>query len=609
MKLPTSPSSQNELPNILDRISDCIMVLDREMNCLYVNKQAGKLLGREPEDIIGKNYWDEFPEARSTTFATSCVNALQTQTPIVFEEYYRQWNRWFENHIYPSKEGVTILFTNITERKRTEDDLIESEKRYRTLFENMNAGFVLFEVICDEQNTPIDLLIVAANKGFEDTTGLKINEVIGKRLTHALPGIEKDPADWIGTYGKIALNGEPRNFVEGSQLLGRYYSITAYQPVPKQCAVTFVDITEWKRAEEVLRIREQQLSLIYNTVGDVIFQLKVEGEENYRFVSVNAAFCKVTGLPETAVIGKNVEEVIPEPSLTMVKEKYKQAIRNKAVVRWEETSRYPTGVLTGIVSVAPAFDEQGKCIYLIGSVHDITERKLAEEEILRSREQLRALAVHLQTLIEEERARIAREIHDEIGQILTAIKMDLSLLLRTLEGVKEKKVKAEVTEEIQTLIGLVNCGVQSIRQIVRDLQPEALETMGLLAGIEWLVKEFEKRTKISAYLSLPSNEPKLEKPQTVAVFRLVQEALTNVAKHAEATKVNIKMTTNGIELRLEIEDNGKGISDNDVNRPGSYGLIAMRERIHSIGGEITINGSPGKGTKVEVVLRKTMDNG
>jgi PAS domain S-box-containing protein len=150
-----------------------------------------------------------------------------------------------------------------------------------------------------------------------------------------------------------------------------------------------IDITERKSAEEALKRKEQQLTLIYNTVGDVIFQLQVEYPDQFRFILVNQEFLKVTGLEMNQVVGKNVNEVIPEPSLTLVLEKYRQVVRNKETVRWEEISDYPSGRLIGEVKVSPVLDDSGQCVQLIGSVHDITERKKDEEKILESEEKFR----------------------------------------------------------------------------------------------------------------------------------------------------------------------------------------------------------------------------
>src|SRR6516165_2333391 len=137
---------------------------------------------------------------------------------------------------------------------------------------------------------------------------------------------------------------------------------------------------ELRKTAEALRQNEQQLASIYNTVGDVIFHLAVESEGQFRFISVNAAFLKVTGLSREAVVGRAVNEVIPEPSLTMALGKYRQAIERRTTVEWEETSDYPSGQLTGEVSVTPVFDATGKCTRLVGSVHDVTEMRRAQRE-------------------------------------------------------------------------------------------------------------------------------------------------------------------------------------------------------------------------------------
>ena len=148
----------------------------------------------------------------------------------------------------------------LEKRKKVSATVGESEAKYRALFENMNAGFVLFEVILDSNGKPVDLLVVAANKGFEQTTGLDSKAVTGKRLTEVLPGIESDEADWIGTYGEIALTGDSRKFEQGSELLGYYYSVIAYQAGPNRCAVTFLDVTERRKAEaERDKLQEQLL--------------------------------------------------------------------------------------------------------------------------------------------------------------------------------------------------------------------------------------------------------------------------------------------------------------------------------------------------------------
>lgn len=210
-----------------------------------------------------------------------------------------------------------------------------------------------------------------------------------------------DLPEWERPLAKVASSGQAlRNYEmqvvleDGTSidLLGNVEPLLDNNGRPRGAVAVLSDITERKRAEAALRDREQQLVSIYNTVRDVIFYLAVEPEGRFRFVSVNASFLRVTGLSPDAVVGKTVNEVIREPSLTMILKNYRQAVKQKAIVSWEETSDYPTGRLTGEVTVAPVFDNKGACSHLIGSVHDITERKYAESALRESEERFRTVA-------------------------------------------------------------------------------------------------------------------------------------------------------------------------------------------------------------------------
>ena len=207
--------------------------------------------------------------------------------------------------------------------------------------------------------------------------------------------------DWERPLRKVASSGQPLRNYELQVILEDGASIDLFGNVEplldgsgRPCGAVAVlnDITERKRAEAALRDREQQLVSIYNTVRDVIFYLSVEPEGQFRFVSVNETFLRMTGLSADAVVGKTANEVIPEPSLTIVLQKYREAVEQKTIVSWEETSDYPSGRLSGEVTVAPVFDNQGACTHLVGSVHDITERKHAESALRESEERFRTVA-------------------------------------------------------------------------------------------------------------------------------------------------------------------------------------------------------------------------
>ncbi|MDG4583224.1 MAG: PAS domain S-box protein [Candidatus Competibacter sp.] len=224
---------------------------------VQANPMFSSMLGYAPEEIIGQT-----SVSLGLTTAAERERMLsefeRSRKPLEMKLRCRDGNfldvlftsAVITLHGVPHRLGTLI---NITERKQAETALIESERRYRALFENMSSGFVLYEVIQDDQDVPVDLLILAGNAIFEQATGLKIQEVIGKPLTHVLPGIEKDSADWIGTFGRVALTGEAQQFEQESQKLETYYAVTAYRAGPKLCAVTFIDITKRKRAEIQLR--------------------------------------------------------------------------------------------------------------------------------------------------------------------------------------------------------------------------------------------------------------------------------------------------------------------------------------------------------------------
>ncbi len=232
-------------------------------------------------------------------------------------------------------------------------------------------------------------------------------------------------------------------------------------------------------------------------------------------------------------------------------------------------------------------------------VKEIAERKRAEKEIRNSREQLRALAGHLQSVREEERTRIARGVHDELGQELTALKMELSLIERILSS-ETLKVQQRVSDKTKCISELVDGSIRKVRQIATELRPGILDGLGLIEAMEWQAQEFNTRTGINCDIRSNVDHVELDEDKSTAIFRVFQESLTNVARHADATRVSTKLRKNARHLILEIRDNGKGIRNSKISDPKSIGLIGMRERALLLRGELKINGVPKKGTTITV---------
>jgi signal transduction histidine kinase len=227
---------------------------------------------------------------------------------------------------------------------------------------------------------------------------------------------------------------------------------------------------------------------------------------------------------------------------------------------------------------------------------ELAERELTEQRLRASEENLRALASHLQSVREEERIHIAREIHDELGQALTGLKFDINAMAKSCAD-----DKASVAGMSQHLSQQIDRIINSVRRIASGLRPEVLDEIGLSAAIEWQAREFSRRTGIRCMVEIAPGFTDPDKDRSTALFRIFQELLTNVARHANATKVTVQLADSEL-LTLKVEDNGRGIQDQEFESPKSLGFLGLRERVLAFGGSIDVKGQEGKGTRVSVSI-------
>lgn len=236
---------------------------------------------------------------------------------------------------------------------------------------------------------------------------------------------------------------------------------------------------------------------------------------------------------------------------------------------------------------------------LIGVMIDITRQKNAEEQLSKSHDQLRALTAHLQSVREDERINIARDLHDELGQVLTALKMDLALLNQRL-GSSARVRRPKLVQEIGSMCGLVDRTIQAVQRIITELRPAVLDHLDFKDAIEWQTQEFQSRSGIACEFHSNLRSIKLERATATTLFRIFQETITNVQWHSNASHVRIALEEKDDCLSLEVRDNGRGITEAEISEGKSFGIMGIRERALLLGGEVHIFGAPGQGTTVRV---------
>ncbi len=365
---------------------------------------------------------------------------------------------------------------------------------------------------------------------------------------------------------------------------------------PKEVLGFWLDITERKAVDEQLREVNDRLTALVQASPVGIVSLDAQGLCRLW----NPAAEKIFGWSEKEVLGRPLPTVAPEQSNEhrFLRERVMEdkAFTDLEVVRYRKDG---TRVYTSL-STAPLRDPNGCINGLLGLMVDMTQRKQVELQLNQSRDQLRALTTRLNSAREEEGARIAREVHDELGQAMTSLKLDLSWVARRLSLPETADSRAQMLERIQGTMRQLDGTIQSVRAIATALRPSVLDELGLVAALDWQTRDFEKRTGIRCEWSMPSVPIPVGPDQATAIFRIYQEILTNVVRHAQASTIQVHLEVSAGWLVFEVSDNGCGISSSTLAHTNSLGLLGMRERATQWGGDLSIQGSEGKGTTVTV---------
>lgn len=333
--------------------------------------------------------------------------------------------------------------------------------------------------------------------------------------------------------------------------------------------------------------------LLVEHASEIIFETDASG--NFVFFNTEAAF-KILQYSKEELLGRHYLSLVRPDWRQEVGNFYREQLREKAEVTYFE---FPVlakdGAEVWLGQSLRLVHKDDELVAQQAFCRDITDNRRRQHELERSQEQLRELSSRLEAAREAERTNIAREIHDELGALLTLMKLDLRWCAKSL-GVEVGR------EKLTPIIRLVDSAIEAVQRISTQLRPSVLDQLGLVAAVEWQAKEFEERLGIPCKLGINVRALRVEQERATAIFRIFQETLTNVARHAHASKVDIRMETTGDTVTLEVRDDGRGITDEQILSAGSIGLLGMYERARHFGGHFSISGAPDRGTIARVCI-------
>ncbi len=411
----------------------------------------------------------------------------------------------------------------------------------------------------------------------------------------AQPGRRYTPADQqlleeLGRRAGVA--------IDNARLLAETQALNA--ELEDRVARRTAELQAANRALEQQIIERRQAEQRFRGLLEAAPDAMVIADANGRIVLVNSQAERLFGYARTELLGQPVEMLLPEANVPQHRQ------HRAAFAAAPRTRQMGPGYdLYGLrrdgtqipveVSLSPLHAEEGWLI--MSAIRDITRRKQFEAELRDSREQLRRLTARLEAAREEERGRIAREVHDELGQQLTGLKMDVAWLQKRLDP-----AQAALLDKTRVMSALIDTVIHSVRKITTDLRPAVLDDFGLEPAIEWQLQEFEARSGITCQFATQGQPAEMAPAMATALFRVVQEALTNIARHAQASRVEVSLAWQPGQLLLEVRDNGRGITPDDLDHARSLGLLGMRERVGMLAGQLTFEGVPGQGTVVRATV-------
>ncbi len=561
--------------NIINSLPGIFYLFNSEGKYYRWNKNMETITGYSAEAIQNNSPFLFFkPEQHAylaqkigevfTTGSSEMETELLTKSGEVIPYYF--------NGVQIDYEGETCLVgtgIDISERVKSQQRLKESEEKFRLLVEQAADGIYTTDKMGFLKNV---------NSRMAGITGYTEAELLTMNILDIL--IINNPAAYFNFYNEDLIEFEARK-KDGNliniEINAKKLSDDYYQGVLR-------DITERRKVEEELKNSAIKYRLLFNENPMPMFMLDLPGEN---FIDVNNAAIKFYGYSKSEFLKMSMVDLKPklmlETSIDINRNSY-----------WVHSLK--SGHLVSLSIISHHIIYEDKPVKLI-LARDISETKMAEDKLKNSHEQLRQLAMHMEKLREAERTHMAREIHDELGQQLTGLKMDISWL--------NKKIKTEdeaIQSKLKDTISLIDKTVITVRKIATDLRPSILDDLGLIAAMEWQSEEFQKRSEIKTNFTSNVSQLNIASELATGLFRIYQESLTNILRHAAAAEVNSDLQLNNNNIKLTITDNGKGFIMENIESKKTLGLLGMKERITLLGGNYEIKSTPGEGTSIIINL-------
>jgi len=611
------------LTAIAQSSSDAIFAKDEQGRYLLVNDAASRYMGRPASALLGQDDGAAFPVEQADLIRAIDRRVLASGRVETNEERLdtAEGPRVFLATKGPLRDaqghirGTFGISRDITERTQAKQRLIESEARYRSLFENMNTGFVLFELVQDGQGRPVDLVILAANRHLAEVTGLDLAQVTGQRLTQVLPGIEDDEADWIGTYGRVALTGEPRQFEQGSERLGTFFSVSAFRAGEGLCAVTFLDISGRRATEMALHDSEERLRLALAAASQGLYDLNLDTGE----ATVSPEYAAMLGYDPADFresLASLRERLHPDDQARILRLLEDYLVGRQEAFRVEFRLRTQDGRWKWILSQGQIEQRSadGRPLRMLGTHTDIDALKSAEAT-------LREMNTTLEVRVSERTAELSAA-NRELETFAYAVSHDLRAPLRALSGYSQalqEDFGGTLPDQAKVYLDRIHQSAARMGQLIEGILALSKSSRGELR---------HDRVDLSALARQRLTQLADESGRQVRTFvedglevtgdeRMVASVMTNLLdnawKYTGATpdpEIRVYAgDVNGLH-GICVSDNGAGFDMAHANRlfqpfqrlhredqfPGiGIGLATVQRIVHRHGGELAAVAVPGEG--------------